>query len=46
MTGIAEIRPDAQIPVRDAFGIDTDLLVPASAEREDHVPEIDTASHA
>jgi hypothetical protein len=43
MTGITEIRPDAQISVRDAFGIDTDLPVPAFAEREDHVPEVDTA---
>jgi MoxR-like ATPase len=27
--------------VREVFGIDSDLMVPAFAEREDHVPEID-----
>nr|WP_298926583.1 AAA family ATPase [uncultured Erythrobacter sp.] len=35
--------PDAMIDVRDAFGIDIDLQVPAFAEASEHVPEIDDA---
>ena len=35
------IRPDRMISVRDVFGIDTDLQVPAFSEGEDHVPEVD-----
>jgi cobaltochelatase CobS len=42
MTEITQIRPDRQVSVREVFGIDSDLMVPAFAEREDHVPEIDT----
>ena len=41
MTEITQIRPDRQVSVREVFGIDSDLMVPAFAEREDHVPEID-----
>ena len=37
------IRPEAMASVRDVFGIDSDLKVPAFAERDDHVPEIDPA---
>ncbi len=32
-----------QISARTVFGLDTDLQVPAFAERDEHVPEIDTA---
>ncbi|NYT38409.1 cobaltochelatase subunit CobS [Allopusillimonas soli] len=32
-----------QLPVRELFGIDSDLCVPVFAQREEHVPEIDTA---
>ncbi|MCK0128832.1 cobaltochelatase subunit CobS [Erythrobacter sp. F6033] len=35
--------PDAMIDVRDTFGIDIDLQVPAFAEASEHVPEIDDA---
>jgi cobaltochelatase CobS len=42
MTEITQIRPERQVSVREVFGIDSDLMVPAFAEREDHVPEIDT----
>jgi cobaltochelatase CobS len=35
--------PTRQIAVRDAFGIGSDLVVPAFAERGDHVPDIDPA---
>lgn len=40
---IVETRPDCRISVREAFGIDADLTVPAFSEREDHVPEVDDA---
>jgi cobaltochelatase CobS len=30
------------LSVRDVFGIDTDMKVPAFSERDEHVPEIDT----
>ena len=41
MTDIADLRPDRMLSVREVFGIDTDLQVPAFSERDDHVPEID-----
>jgi cobaltochelatase CobS len=34
--------PDTTISVRKAFGIDSDLMVPAYSSTEDHVPELDT----
>ncbi len=37
------LRPDRTVSVRDVFGIDTDLVVPAFGERDDHVPEVDDA---
>ena len=43
MTDIKQIKPDQSLSVRDVFGIDSDLRVPAFSERDDHVPEIDTA---
>ncbi|MCG6968078.1 MAG: AAA family ATPase [Chromatiaceae bacterium] len=43
MTEIAQIAPDRLVSVRDLFGIDSDLQMPAFSEREDHVPEIDEA---
>jgi cobaltochelatase CobS len=36
-------EPDRLVDARTVFGIDTDLQVPAFSERDDHVPEIDTA---
>ncbi len=41
MTPLADLQPDHQIAVRDVFGIDSDLMVPAFGERDEHVPEID-----
>ncbi|MFT8674811.1 MAG: AAA family ATPase [Acetobacter sp.] len=35
--------PDREVSVRDVFGIDSDMTVPAFSTRTDHVPEIDTA---
>jgi len=37
------MQPDTLLPVREAFGIDSDLEVPAFATRDDHVPEVDEA---
>jgi cobaltochelatase CobS len=38
-----DLRPDRRVAVRELFGIDSDLVVPAFAERDEHVPDIDTA---
>src|SRR5699024_7555991 len=43
VTESAPTTPDIQVAVRDVFGIDSDLQVPAFSERTDHVPEVDTA---
>ncbi|MCB1800352.1 MAG: AAA family ATPase [Gammaproteobacteria bacterium] len=40
---MTDCKPDRLIPVRDVFGIDTDLQVPAFSEADEHVPETDTA---
>ena len=34
--------PDTTVSVRDAFGIDQELSVPAFSQRTDYVPEIDS----
>lgn len=41
MSDITEHRPDRLLSVRDTFGLDSDLQVPAFGERDAHVPEID-----
>ncbi|WP_319532560.1 cobaltochelatase subunit CobS [uncultured Cohaesibacter sp.] len=33
--------PDTEVSVRDLFGIDVDLMVPAYKEASDHVPDLD-----
>jgi len=45
MTEITQIKPDVLLSVRETFGIDSDLQVPAFQQRDDHVPEIDPAYH-
>ncbi|MBO1324100.1 AAA family ATPase [Acetobacter sp. TBRC 12305] len=35
--------PDREVSVRDVFGIESDMTVPAFSIRTDHVPEIDPA---
>jgi cobaltochelatase CobS len=35
--------PDISLSVRQTFGIDSDLQVPAYSERNDHVPDVDEA---
>jgi cobaltochelatase CobS len=42
-TAIETLKPERLLSVREVFGIDSDLKVPAFAEREDHVPDIDEA---
>jgi cobaltochelatase CobS len=37
------MSPDRLLSVRDVFGIDSPLQVPAFGERDEHVPEVDTA---
>ena len=39
----AQGLPDITVSVRDVFGIDSDLKVPAFSEPEEHVPDRDTA---
>lgn len=43
MTELISLRPTQKVSVRDVFGIDTELKVPAFAERDEHVPEVDTS---
>ena len=43
MTESTLAKPDQMVSVRTLFGIDSDLMVPAFSERDDHVPEIDSA---
>ncbi|MBI3451811.1 MAG: cobaltochelatase subunit CobS [Rhodospirillales bacterium] len=39
----AKIIPDIKVKIRQTFGIDTDLEVPAFSKASDHVPELDDA---
>ncbi|MDX6806792.1 cobaltochelatase subunit CobS [Terrihabitans rhizophilus] len=34
--------PDIMVSARDVFGIDSDLVVPAFSQRDDHVPDLDS----
>ncbi len=36
-----EHRPDREVTARDVFGIDSDLVVPAFNEPDEHVPDVD-----
>jgi cobaltochelatase CobS len=37
------LKPDRIMTVREAFGVDSDMKVPAFSVRDEHVPDIDTA---
>ena len=37
--------PDTEISVRDVFGLDVDMVVPAYSERSDYVPDFDPDYH-
>ena len=43
MTDLTHLKPDHMMSIRTLFGIDSDLMVPAFRERDDHVPEVDDA---
>jgi cobaltochelatase CobS len=35
--------PDKQVSVREVFGVDSDMMVPAFSVADEHVPDLDTA---
>ncbi|HYE47893.1 MAG TPA: cobaltochelatase subunit CobS [Caulobacter sp.] len=35
--------PDKQVSIRDVFGVDSDMMVPAFSHRDSHVPDLDEA---
>ncbi len=37
------LAPDRQVSLREAFGIDSDMMVPAFSTRDAHVPDVDSA---
>ena len=41
MNDLRELLPLRRVAVRDLFGIDSDLTVPAFAQADEHVPEVD-----
>lgn len=41
MNGLGDLLPTRMRPVRELFGLDSDLSVPTFAERDEHVPDID-----
>ena len=43
MALLPETPPDTELHVREAFGIDGELVAPAFAEPSEHVPEVDEA---
>ena len=43
MTNMSGIKPDIMSSVRELFGIDSDLKVPAFSYRDEYVPEVDEA---
>ncbi|MGH1543418.1 MAG: AAA family ATPase [Arenicella sp.] len=43
MTDIVQRKPDQLLDVKELFGIDANFRVPAFSERDEHVPEIDSA---
>lgn len=43
MSDITIDQPDIMLSVRDTFGIDTNLKVPAFSQKDPHVPEVDNA---
>ncbi|MEE3108812.1 MAG: cobaltochelatase subunit CobS, partial [Pseudomonadota bacterium] len=36
-------QPDTQCSVREVFGLDLDLMVPAFSKPSEHVPDLDPA---
>jgi len=44
-TGMPTGMPDTKVSVREAFGINTDMVVPAFSEGSEHVPDLDETYH-
>jgi cobaltochelatase CobS len=40
---LLSLKPDRKVSVREVFGVDTDMTVPAFAAGDEHVPDIDEA---
>src|ERR1700744_723454 len=40
---LLNLTPDKTVSVRDVFGVDSDMKVPAFSTRDSHVPDIDSA---
>ncbi|MDP1632306.1 MAG: cobaltochelatase subunit CobS [Caulobacter sp.] len=38
---LLSLVPDKQVSIRDVFGVDSDMMVPAFSQRDSHVPDID-----
>ncbi len=43
MTDLKFLEPTQRLSVREVFGVDIDMTVPAFAEHDEHVPELDPA---
>ena len=43
MSDFTTLQPDRQVSVRDTFGIDSPMTVPAFSQRTEHVPDPDDA---
>ncbi|MGY9055259.1 MAG: cobaltochelatase subunit CobS [Alphaproteobacteria bacterium] len=44
-TGMPTGMPDTEVSVRDVFGIDSNMMVPAFSEKSEHVPDHDDTYH-
>jgi len=40
---LLSLVPDRSVSVRETFGVDSDMMVPAFSERDPHVPDVDQA---
>jgi cobaltochelatase CobS len=43
MSDLTLLRPDRHVSVRDTFGFDSPMTVPAFSQRTEHVPDVDEA---
>ena len=42
MSDLIPMHPDCEVRVRDVFGIDSPMTVPAFSQRTEHVPDVDS----
>jgi cobaltochelatase CobS len=40
---LLSLVPDKKVSIRETFGVDSDMMVPAFSEADSHVPDLDTA---